>query len=121
MRMMAKTTPQPLPLRSTTVVVGRSTTRSVTRSSAMLLSSRWTHLSAESDSHAKRIRLPERKKGAAQAAPLSSVRMISVADLRYGRGDRTSGVEGKSVSVRVDLGGCRFLKKQNTKIHKQNQ
>src|SRR3546814_1613464 len=53
----------------------------------MLLSSRWTHLSgAESDSHAKRIWLPERKKGAAQAAPLSSVRMISVADLRYGRG-----------------------------------
>src|SRR3546814_10345787 len=85
--MMAKTTPQPLPLRSTTVVVGRSTTCSVTRSSAMLLSSRWTHLSgAESDSHAKRIWLPERKKGAAQAAPLSSVRMISVADLRYGRG-----------------------------------
>src|SRR3546814_5071095 len=84
--MRAKTSPQPLPRRATTGVVGRSTTRSVTRSSAMLLSSRWTHLSgAESDSHAKRICLPERKQGAAQAAPLSSVRLISVADLRYGR------------------------------------
>src|SRR3546814_14041690 len=31
--------------------------------------------------------------------------------------DRKSGVEGKSVSVRVDLGGCRFNKKKNKKYN----
>src|SRR3546814_1666883 len=31
------------------------------------------------------------------------------------RRDRTSGVKGKSVSVRVDLGGCRILKKKKNK------
>src|SRR3546814_20448234 len=30
-------------------------------------------------------------------------------------GDRKCVVEGKSVSVRVDLGGCRILKKKNTR------
>src|SRR3546814_12046834 len=32
--------------------------------------------------------------------------------------DRKSVVEGKSVSVRVDLGGRRILKKKNTPIHR---
>src|SRR3546814_18742977 len=36
-----------------------------------------------------------------------------------GRGDRKSVVEGKSVSVRVDLGGRRTLKKKNKKKQKE--
>src|SRR3546814_17857978 len=35
--------------------------------------------------------------------------------LLQGRRDRKSGVWGKSVSVRVDLGGCRIIKKKNNK------
>src|SRR3546814_11742638 len=31
--------------------------------------------------------------------------------------DRQSGVEGKSVSVSVDLGGCGYIKKKNNKNH----
>src|SRR3546814_16840060 len=34
--------------------------------------------------------------------------------------DRKSDVKGKSVSVRVDLGGCRFLKKQKQARSKYN-
>src|SRR3546814_13173567 len=37
------------------------------------------------------------------------------ASLAHGPGDRKSVVEGKSVSVRVDLGGRRIIKKKTTK------
>src|SRR3546814_20190810 len=33
------------------------------------------------------------------------------------RPDRTSVVSGKRVSVRVDLGGCRFVKKKKDRLH----
>src|SRR3546814_19387174 len=36
-------------------------------------------------------------------------------------GDRKSGVEGKSVSVRVDLGGRRIIKKKTSKQKRQHQ
>src|SRR3546814_13877938 len=35
--------------------------------------------------------------------------------------DRKSVVEGKSVSVRVDLGGCRIIKKTKITIHRETQ
>src|SRR3546814_18755318 len=37
-------------------------------------------------------------------------------DMAGGVGDRKSGVEGKSVSVRVDLGGRRIIQKKQTYI-----
>src|SRR3546814_17084085 len=39
----------------------------------------------------------------------------AAADARRGGGDRTSVVEGKSVAVRVDLGGGRCVKKNKNK------
>src|SRR3546814_20823444 len=41
------------------------------------------------------------------------VRMVPYKDGKANRGDRKSVVEGKSVSVRVDLGGRRIIKKKN--------
>src|SRR3546814_10879103 len=41
--------------------------------------------------------------------------VVAVADLR--KGDRKSVVEGKSVSVRVDFGGCGIIQKQKTRQH----
>src|SRR3546814_11909967 len=40
---------------------------------------------------------------------------MAVARFRRGVGDRKSVVEGKSVAVRVDLGGRRLIKKKNRK------
>src|SRR3546814_15679181 len=37
---------------------------------------------------------------------------ISVADGKHTSGDRKRLVQGKSVSVRLDLGGCRIIKKK---------
>src|SRR3546814_20181471 len=39
-----------------------------------------------------------------------------IGERHFGRAERTSVVSGKSVSVRVDLGGRRIMKKENTKL-----
>src|SRR3546814_11394108 len=45
----------------------------------------------------------------------------TVIALGEGGTDRKSVVEGKSVSVRVDLGGRRIIKKKNMKTHTQRE
>src|SRR3546814_16741313 len=51
--------------------------------------------------------------------PAERSKYTKVAALPSMMGDRKSVVKGKSVSVRVDLGGRRIIKKKNTKtIHK---
>src|SRR3546814_15807104 len=43
--------------------------------------------------------------------------IVGVDVFLHGSGDRKSVVEGKSVSVRVDLGGRRIIKKQKNKVN----
>src|SRR3546814_19907465 len=52
--------------------------------------------------------------------PLVGRRRHEATSLGGDRRDRKSVVEGKSVSVRVDLGGRRIIKKKNKKINSDN-
>src|SRR3546814_12762706 len=45
----------------------------------------------------------------------------TLVNVHAGPADRKSVVEGKSVSVRVDLGGRRIVKKKNTKLELTNK
>src|SRR3546814_17257507 len=59
-----------------------------------------------------------RTRGCANGRPTIAPRGLGadVASLFAGSGDRTSVVSGKSVSVRVDLGGRRIIKKKHNNI-----
>src|SRR3546814_14803337 len=53
--------------------------------------------------------------------PLCSFEFTSPDDPQFREADRKSVVSGKSVSVRVDLGGCRTIKKTTTTAQKRTK
>src|SRR3546814_13832469 len=55
---------------------------------------------------------------AAPAAPVHAIRLRQTPDRSCASADRKSVVEGKSVSVRVDIGGGRIIKKTKEKAYK---
>src|SRR3546814_10937129 len=59
--------------------------------------------------------------GRARGRPGRRARRAGRRRPRACRADRKSVVKGKSVSVRVDLGGRRIIKKKNTKHEKKNK
>src|SRR3546814_20145019 len=55
----------------------------------------------------------------ALARPFTRARCLGLARGGVLSGDRKSGVEGKSVSVRVDLGGRRIIKKKKSRERRE--